>query len=589
MTLPLNRSPRVRLGPLAIAVVASALFALSYGLQYGVSNQNTYFIGAIGLLREGTYAKDWYANGPGDYHPVFAAVGWLLLRLSAEGWGVAIAMAALVTVGTTCLYLLLRELVAETIALPAFLMLVALMFVTRTNSVAASYVFSSGLQPSTVSTVLLLAALVPFVQGRWLLSGVLLGVAGVFHANFLILGIAVFGFTHLLLGHKGLLGRLLKQLGPSLLVLGFFLPMILHTTAAHDAARAEDIFFHVRAPFHYAPKGFQNDFFPFLAWQAMGLGAGAWMLRGRRGRGSRLGALVFAMIAAVWAATILTTAVDAPRVAQAYVWRYAPFIDVIAQLAVCATLARIGVERGFFRRVPKAGLAGFVAGASTLIMLEANRNKTALTLTLFAITGASLLGFLLQSAAAWLASVERRRPLVHAPWIGAGLAIGLLASTAAGAIGAIIIDRPISLKLSDGMNAEERAMYAWIQENTPIDAVFISPPNMERFRLRSERAIIADWKGSPVAPGDLIEWYKRLEAVSGRRNFRSAGEVSRGYDAMDNKRLEKLKTTYHADYAAVRASAPLSGYPVVYKNSRYKVYSLATKSAAPATDATLTK
>jgi hypothetical protein len=34
----------------------------------------------------------------------------------------------------------------------------------------------------------------------------------------------------------------------------------------------------------------------------------------------------------------------------------------------------------------------------------------------------------------------------------------------------------------------------WAKENTPIDAMFITPPYLQGFRIYSERGAVAEWK-----------------------------------------------------------------------------------------------
>lgn len=560
-----------------VALAASVVFGVSYGFNYGSDNQTAYFLGALRLIDPTILNQDWYATGPGNYHPIFAYLGYVLLLFNRSGWGVGVAMVLTAVVGAMCMYRLLVDLVEPRIALPAFLLLATVMTLTRTSSVAVSYAFSWIIQPSTVSSMFFLAAIPPFVRGRWLASGILLGLAGLLHANFLVLGIATFGLTHLLLGREALPRRLALQLGPSLVALLLLAPLLLRSTASVDAARAQEILFNIRSPHHYSPKTYERAFFPFAAWQMIGFGCGGWLLRGRGGRGTRLGALVVSMAAAVWSGTLLTTAIYLPRVAQAFVWRYAPFLEILAQLLACATAARVAIEPAFARRIPRAGLALTIAGVVLLLMLEGNRGSREVTPVVLALVALPLV-FLLAAAAG--RGLARVRPLA-APLAAVGRQshlLALLAALAAGAVigGSYLKAHPVRANLAGRNGGAEADLYTWIHANTPKDAVFVTPPQMERFRLLGERAIIADWKGSPIAPGDLLEWYRRLEDVSGRRAFRGAGELTSGYDTMDQARLEALKARYKASFAVVsrNRAAALAAYRTVYQNGQYAVLAL---------------
>src|SRR5262249_47782860 len=134
--------------------------------------------------------KDWYAAGTTNHNPAFSVVGWLLLLFSRRGFGVGIGLVVTVTLGALALYWLVRQLLEDRrLALAAFLLVLSVTFVTRTSGVAVSYIFDFILQPSTLGSLFLLLALPPFVSGRLWMSGIFLGLSGLFHANYLLLGL----------------------------------------------------------------------------------------------------------------------------------------------------------------------------------------------------------------------------------------------------------------------------------------------------------------------------------------------------------------------------------------------------------------
>ncbi|WP_437299028.1 DUF6798 domain-containing protein [Sorangium sp. So ce426] len=584
---PARPSPRQRLAPLLrelpaalIALVVSICFGLSYGVNYGVNNQTSYLLGALRLLDPSVLAKDWYATGAANYHPAFSYVGWLLLAIdrggAAVGWGLVVTAA----LGAMCVYWLAVELLKQRrLALATFLLVMAIAFVTRTDSVAVSYIFDFTLQPSTLGSLFLLAALPPLVAGRTLLSGVFLGLSGLFHANYLVLGIGTFGLTQLLLGWrdgwKDLARRIAMQVGPAIAVFLLLSPLILRSVRSPDAAFAQEILFNIRAPHHYAPTTYKSSFFPVAAWQMLGLGAGGWLLRGREGRGRRLGAVVLAMAILLWTGTLLTTWVQIPRVAQLFVWRFAPFLDLLMQLLVCAASVSIAARPSLFRRIPPAALTLTLGGFVALAMLDKG-GDVGWSLVLALAPGAA--GALVGAAASLL---ERRR-VGLAPARAFLLRFGAYAVVAYAALACLRVGVPKvrgyreRSSVIKGMRGPEADMYAWIRASTPKDAVFLTPPQLERFRLLGERAIVVDWKSSAYVPSELVEWYRRLEDVSGRKGFRRSDDLSDGYGDLDAARLGPLKKKYKLDYVVVARGRQrdLPG-KVVYQNSRFVILDLA--------------
>src|ERR1017187_2880491 len=168
---PPRVSVRVRVADLlsiAIAAAASVAYGLTFGFTYGVNNQVHYMLGALRLAHPDILNDDWLAGHTLNYHPAFAVVGWLLLKIGGPaGWGIGIATTVAASTGAMSVYWLVRRLFTHSIALPAFLATVAGMLATGTREVAGTYAFDPIFQPSTIASAALLASFAPFVQGRW--------------------------------------------------------------------------------------------------------------------------------------------------------------------------------------------------------------------------------------------------------------------------------------------------------------------------------------------------------------------------------------------------------------------------------------
>lgn len=578
---PARRDVRwlLRNGPAPfIALCVAVCFGLSFGLNYGTDNQTAYMLGALRKLDPTVLASDWYATGPANYHPAFSYVAWPLLALdrngSAIGWGLVVTA----TLGAMCVYWLAAELLERRVALATFLLVMAIAFVTRTRSVAVSYIFDFILQPSSLGSLFLLASIAPLVAGRTLMSGIFLGLSGLFHANFLILGIATFGLAQLIIGWqegwRPLARRLALQIGPSAIVFLLLSPVILQSVGSPDSERAREILFTIRSPHHYSPTHFKGGFFPLAAWQLLGLGVGGWLLRGCAGRGRRLGALIFAFAVLIWSGTLLTTWVQIPQVAQVFVWRFAPFMDLLMQFLACAASASIAARPALGRRVPLAGLTMALGGLVCLAMLD---KQGTLASALLVTMAPAVLGLSFDGGARLLG---RFRPRL-APARTLLLKYGVYVVIAYSAVSCVSFALP-SVKgyrsrsnLLTKQTSPETDLYHWVRAKTPRDALFLSPPRLEGFRLVGERAIIVDWKGSAYAPSELVEWYRRLEDISGAEGFRKSSQVVAGYNRLDAARVDRLKQKYGIDYVvAPRGREKSLPGKVVYRNKRYVVLDL---------------
>jgi hypothetical protein len=557
-----------------VAAAASIAFGLTFGFTYGVNNQTFYMLRALRLLDPSVLADDWLTAHTLDYHPAFAYLGWLLLAIGGRGgWGVGSATVVAAAGGAMCVYWLCRRILPEPIALPAFLLTLWFMLATGTRELAGTYVFDPIFQPSTVASLAFVASLPPFVSGRWLLSGILLGLAGLFHANYLILGLAVFGTAHLCMGFRDpreLGRRVIRHLGPSLVALAMLSPVILRAVGGADAARAQQILFEIRSPFHYQARNYLGDFFPFAALQALGLGFASWLFRRGDGQGRRFAAIVIATLLVVWTGSVLAVVFESRRATQLFVWRLAPYVDVLMGLVVAATASRALLTPRSPLRLSRTEIAVAVAGAAALSLSLVTRARPVVDwLEWMLAIGAA--GVALRLALRWLTPLASRVPrlaLQQGPRLAALVAALVFYGQVKGPLESV---RARS-NLVTGMPGPETDLYAWILANTGKDAVFLSPPGLERFRLASERAIVVEWKAMAYAPSETLEWYRRLEDVAGRSNPRGRDDVIAGYEALDRARLDALRERYHLSYAVVtKGHESALGYPVVYSNRAFAV------------------
>ncbi len=157
-----------------VAIVALA-FAASYGFYYGDDNQVVYFLKSLTLADRSLLHNDWFTFHTTQYHRVFAYFGAFLLRLNQKGWAVAITQFLLVLAGALVLYRLVKRVAGATAGLSAYLLLMSILFITRTSSVGTSYLFDHILQPSTMGALGSVAGTLFFVEERWLESGDLPG------------------------------------------------------------------------------------------------------------------------------------------------------------------------------------------------------------------------------------------------------------------------------------------------------------------------------------------------------------------------------------------------------------------------------
>jgi hypothetical protein len=561
------------------AAVAVALgFGASFGFNYGVNNQVVYLLGSLGVLDPELFKNDWFASQTTHYHPAFKYLGALLIAIDRRGWGIGIGLAVCIALGMLGVYALLRALLGRRTALPAFFVLTAFAFTTGTRGPAVTYVFDGILQPSTLGSACFLASIPLFVRERWLASGILLALSGLFHANYLLLLSPAFAFAHLAIGRRDLARRLIRQLGPPALILLLFLPIILGTARSPDAARAQQIYFEVRSPHHFLVSNQLRDFMPFLAWHLIALGAAIPLLRGQRGRSlERLTLLLTGLLIVIWSGLVASVAFGVRQATQLFAWRVLPHAELLLVVLFVVALSRSLVEPGLIKRHTIASLALVMAGTGCLLLVNAahtkEREQSQLLLAALGAFAVVQVGRVLVRRFVHGGSRERiasnlTRAAPTALLLGSALILYLAARDPM----ATIQQRST---LVQGLNRHERDLFEWMRKNTPKDAVFLSPPQIETIRYHGRRAIVVDWKSNPIVPAEVLEWYRRLEDVSGRRNLRGMGDLQ-GYQALDERRLSELRQRYRFDYVIVQRGrdAALAGKRTVFANGGFAVLDL---------------
>jgi hypothetical protein len=125
-----------------------------------------------------------------------------------------------------------------------------MMILTQTTSVGGSYIDSEYLQPSTLSSVFLILAVASFLKARYLISGLLLATCGLFHTNFLFMGLALFGVVHLLMGRQDFFKRCTANMLSAFI---YLLPTLLEMSTSEHGEQARYIDQYIRSPHHYIP------------------------------------------------------------------------------------------------------------------------------------------------------------------------------------------------------------------------------------------------------------------------------------------------------------------------------------------------
>jgi hypothetical protein len=126
--------------------------------------------------------------------------------------------------------------------------------------------------------------------------------------------------------------------------------------------------------------------------------------------------------------------------------------------------------------------------------------------------------------------------------------------------------------------ADERDLFAFVRTLTPENAQFLTPPELDYFRLEAERAIVVDLKAMPINRSGVIEWYRRLGRISGNDHLRSYQDVIAGFRALNPERAEHLRKGYGLSHLVIRSDQTLEvrRWKEIFRNRSYRVLAYQT-------------
>jgi hypothetical protein len=177
--------------------------------------------------------------------------------------------------------------------------------------------------------------------------------------------------------------------------------------------------------------------------------------------------------------------------------------------------------------------------------------------------------------------MRRFAPAVGARWLLAGIAVAGIH------LGDVLQTRlTYSSPRADWTLDDPAAWWEicdWVSENTPADAVFITPRMAATFRWYTNRSEVVNRKDVPQDAAGLVAWWHRMEDLYRKP---AAGdnppEWRNSLATLDAARLCELGEKYGADYVVTSAYPVLPLRKVSPQNESYAVYQLAKRIRRPA-------
>jgi len=326
-----------------------------HGYQFGQGNQTIYLLDALRRTEPALLRNDWFLTQTLQYHAAFTLLAETLLRLKLLQPAFVLGYVALIGLFHIAWRGIVRTLGGDD---TTYLASVALYYFSAAGTALGMYQFfqDSALLPSNIANVAMLWAIYLWLSGRQNWAGICLGVAGIFHLNHAVVGVAV----GTLLVARSLLARPCRRLHIAGMI-GAILPGAINIALAAHAKLMRsgsmpleqfiDLYVRVRHPHHYDPSSWPAGIWIAFLWS---IPPGLLALRGEARR-IMLGVLAMIAVALLGAGAWFCS----ETLVQMSLYRF----SIYAQLLACAgtSLLLITPDR---KRV-----AMFLSRAALLVMI----------------------------------------------------------------------------------------------------------------------------------------------------------------------------------------------------------------------------
>lgn len=508
------------LGLLA-TLAALTLFYFRLGYDAGTSDQDEVVPFLLHRLDPTLFRTDWFVQGQAagfGIRTYFVGLLEAAARLSSvEGALLGGYLGAWLLIGTALVRLgaLLTGSRLAGLLLPTLVLALTPQWTLGGNELVHTL-----LTPSMPAWGLALWGMVAFVRRRWVVAGVLLGLALWMQALVGLLMAALLGAALLLEGGwaPGVHLRTTLRFGAAFVLtsLPALAPLLLQQIAPATPTDPDAVFYVVaslRNPHHYLPFSF-----PLRSYLRFGL-------------------LVLLGLAALWAA------------------RQAPgrplTLRLLALVAGALMLGLVFTEGVPFLPIAKLQLFKLTVPAKVL-----------------------LLAWVAGWAVAWLPPAWA--PRLTAYFAGAMAVLGgvLLAASLAGAawLRAPRHDQARALR-------PEGQVAAWARAHTPATAVFAVPPSWSFFRSAARRAVVVNFKAFPYEDARMLAWLRRMQALAPMPLPARAGpglqaRLDSAYAARVATTWPRLRGDYGAAYAVVPDTVVLAGAALRFEAGAWRLYQL---------------
>ena len=562
-----------------------------------------YLLDAMRVNDPNLLAKDWYTTHTLQYHFLFTHLSALLYRLNVVH-GAFFTGYVLIVVFFQLAWFKFNQLLGGN--RNSYLLSNLFFWISAGGLGLGVFDFlqDASFVPSNVANIAMLWAMYYWAKHRPAIAGLLFGLAGLFHVNHALVGIALwFG---LIIGewikfplkpsetaapeqdHRGYFKGLI--IGTTL-ILAFCLPNLIPSAigalrkSEHKISLNEfvNLYVHLRHPHHYDPLTWPIVLWLSLFWTF----PLAWLQLKKMpwNRPARESCSIVILICAMMTVAFFTAGVwfILEPMVQASLFRFSIYPKLLGCIGAAIYLLQKYPQKRLLQNV------SIIAAAATLaVKILINhlppivaKNELVLSRLIFVFMAITILvdlcemGF--ESNPNQPASRRRFRIYltVFFSFLFAIIGLNIAVDASLGKLGSPVFTGTV-------IEPDYQALCEYCQKNTPADSLFIVPPEEQEFRLRAQRAIVVNFKGVAQLSAELGEWRDRLCRlldinsldVLPKQFSKVFDDLARRYAALSPEHLKAVADQYGVNYIITTHSLkfPEGTASLIHVEGRFFLY-----------------
>ena len=141
--------------------------------------------------------------------------------------------------------------------------------------------------------------------------------------------------------------------------------------------------------------------------------------------------------------------------------------------------------------------------------------------------------------------------------------------------GACVANRGDGFSIQNAQDREWLEVQKWAKENTARHDLFVVPPNLEGFRVESERAVYCEWKDGTVmfvSPRSGYEWFERLTTLGYTRQKSLGKDFKKLVEGDFVSVADRMRHHHSKTFVVMFSDRKRLDFPVRHSNEEFVVY-----------------